>query len=451
MRQIKTDQNNKSGQEVAKQSGQASCTRFHVDFWKNRLYQKTFTRNGKTYKINEYSVRLQHLGRRESFAIGTINAQAGAIKAKEIAGYLESNGWELTLAKYKPDQVANEKICSLGEFLANVRQSSHLKLMTVRRYEVKLRRIVADLAGVDDEAKGKAKRAKYDYVNGGQKEWAAKVDAQNLSILTPESINRWRNEYIARSNTDPIVRKSAERSAVSYLRNAKALFSKDILATLNVKLPPNPFNGVRLKDPGSPRYHSEIDPVWLINCAESELKYKLPQLYLALSLCLWGGLRRREADLLTWAQLDFENGQIHIRRTIYFEPKTEESQRDIDLPIEAVSILREFREGSVSEFVLEGSEPRLNATYDYYRADNTWRALNAWLRNKGVTQYKAIHMLRKESGSIMASQFGIEAARQHLGHRDIGTTSSHYISKKVRREVNLTGDKSFIKMIDKVI
>ena len=136
MRQIKTDQNNKSGQEVAKQSGQASCTRFHVDFWKNRLYQKTFTSNGKTYKINEYSVRLQHLGRRESFAIGTINAQAGAIKAKEIAGSLESNGWELTLAKYKPDQVANEKICSLGEFLANVRQSSHLKLMTVRRYEV---------------------------------------------------------------------------------------------------------------------------------------------------------------------------------------------------------------------------------------------------------------------------------------------------------------------------
>ena len=46
-------------------------------------------------------------------------------------------------------------------------------------------------------------------------------------------------------------------------------------------------------------------------------------------------------------------------------------------------------------------------------------------------------MLKKESGSLMASQFDIEAARQHLGHRDIRTTSAHYVSKKGRREISL--------------
>jgi hypothetical protein len=32
---------------------------------------------------------------------------------------------------------------------------------------------------------------------------------------------------------------------------------------------------------------------------------------------------------------------------------------------------------------------------------------------------------------------GIEAARQHLGHRDIRTTSSHYVDKKKRIEINI--------------
>ena len=57
---------------------------------------------------------------------------------------------------------------------------------------------------------------------------------------------------------------------------------------------------------------------------------------------------------------------------------------------------------------------------------------------KGVGQKKAIHALRKESGSLIASHFGIEAARQHFGHGDIRTTSSHYVEKKKRIEVQLT-------------
>ncbi|MBP7143551.1 MAG: hypothetical protein KBA71_16725 [Opitutaceae bacterium] len=77
------------------------------------------------------------------------------------------------------------------------------------------------------------------------------------------------------------------------------------------------------------------------------------------------------------------------------------------------------------------------ATYDYFRGDCTWRELNAWLWTKGVRQQKAIHSLRKESGSLIASTFGIETARQHLGHRDIRTTSAHYVDKKKRIEVRI--------------
>lgn len=54
-----------------------------------------------------------------------------------------------------------------------------------------------------------------------------------------------------------------------------------------------------------------------------------------------------------------------------------------------------------------------------------------------MRQQKAIHSLRKESGSLIASAFGIEAARQHLGHRDIRTPSSHEVDKKKRIEVRI--------------
>jgi integrase len=378
-----------------------------------------------------------HLGQEAWFNLETANQAAAAVKARDIYLSLVATGWAPTLAKFKPSMIEKADCCTVGEFLADVSMRSHLKPVTIRRYAVKLRKMVADVAKLEAGMKAKAKRAKYDYVNGGHKVWLAKVDGQRLDVITPDTVNAWRNAYVAKAGSDPMKRKSAERSAASCMRCARSLFTADVLPALRVKLPPNPFAGVKLKDPGAQRYHSEVSAEWLLTCAQRELREKHPQQYLALFLCLWAGLRRKEADLLTWEQIDFGQGQISIRRTAHFEPKTEESQRVIDLPAEAVDVFRTFKKGSKSEFVMEGAQPNPASTYDYYRCDCTWRELHDWLRNKGVRQKKAIHALRKESGSLIASAFGIEAARQHLGHRDIRTTSSHYVEKKKRIEVQL--------------
>lgn len=385
----------------------------------------------------EYSVRMFHLGREAWFNLDTANQAAAAIKARDIYLSLVAAGWEATLEKYKPSVIAKSDVCTVGEFLTDVHARSHLKPITIRRYAVKLRKIVSDVAKLEAGLKKKAKLSKYDYVNGGRKAWLARVDAQRLDVLSTEVVTAWRNAYVSKAGTDPMKRKSAERSAASYMRCARSLFTEDVLSILKVKLPPNPFAGVKLKDPGAQRYHSDVNPEWLLVCAERELRENHPQQYLALFLCLWAGLRRKEADLLLWDQVNLKQGQVHVRRTPYFEPKTEESQRVIDLSPEAVEVVRSFKKSSQSEFVLDGSEPHVGSTYDYYRCDFTWRDLHQWLRSKGVRQKKAIHALRKESGSLIASNFGIEAARQHLGHRDIRTTSSHYVEKKKRIEVRL--------------
>lgn len=436
---IETVQNLKNGTVTGQTNLSVRFSRTHQDYWKSRIRRRPYIdRHGRRVIPPEYSVRMRLLGHDTWFNLQTSNQVAAAAKARDIYVSLISQGWEATEAIYKPSPLAVAEVCTVGEFLADVAKRSHLKLSTVRRYAVKLRKMVSDLARLETGLKRKERRAKYDHVNGGQKRWRAKVDAQRLDILTPESVNAWRNRYVAKAGDDPVARKSAERSAASYLRCARSLFTKDVTSMLRVKLPPiSPFLGVKLKDPGPQRYQSTINPEWLLACAEAELRKAEPQQYLALTLCLWAGLRRKEADTLMWEQVDLADAQIHVRRTRWFEPKTEESQRSIDLAEQAVSILRSFKAGSTSEFVLDGSEPAPGATYDYYRCDCTWRGLHDWLRSKGVQHGKAIHSLRKESGSLIAATFGIEAARQHLGHRDIRTTSAHYVSKKKRVEVRI--------------
>lgn len=411
----------------------------HQDYWKARIKRCTFRgRDGQKYTPPEFYVRMFHKKREAWFCLETANAASAAIKARDIYLSLIASNWEATLAKFKPQSDKRDSFCTVGEFLGDVMKHSHLKPITVRRYAVKLRKMISDMAKIEVGREGrKLMRSKFDYVNGGRKAWLALVDCQSLDLLTSDSVNAWRNAYVAKAGTDPVKRKSAERSAASYMRGIRALFTADVVAVLKVKTPPNPFAGVKLRDPGPQRYHSGVSAEWLLAKANEELREPHPQQFLALFLCLWAGLRRKEADLLTWEQVDFQAGTIHVRRTAFFEPKTEESQRVIDLAPEAVTFLQAVKKNCEGAFILSGADPNPESTYDYYRCDCTWRDLNDWLRAKGVRDKKAIHSLRKESGSLVASNFGIEAARQHLGHRDIRTTSAHYVEKKKRIEVRL--------------
>lgn len=424
--------------QTTQQAEPRRAAKTHQDYWKSKLKRRSYRdRHGSLVEIPEWQVRMFHQNREAWFNLETANQSAAALKARDIFLCIVSSGWEPALDRFKPRSSTPDQVATVGEFLKDVKARSHLQPRTLRIYATKFRKLVSDVARVEKGQKRAERRQKFDYVNGGRAEWLTKVDGQRLDVLNSESITSWRNRYTAKAGHDPLRRKSAERTAASVIRTARALFAPDIVRVLKVKLPPNPFEGVKLQDPGPQRYHSEINPEWLLTCAERELREAKPQLYLALFLCLWAGLRRREADLLTWQQIDLADGQLHVRRTQHFEPKTEESQRVVDLSSDAVSILRAFKKDVRTEFVLDGLQPNSKATYVYYRCNATWQALNKWLKEKGVRQRMAVHTLRKESGSLIASDFGIEAARQHLGHRDIRTTSAHYVGKKKRIEVSI--------------
>src|SRR5258708_35184219 len=84
---VTTPQNPNSGQESAKNAApqpHRPLPKTHKDYWKARLERRCYTRDGKLLEVNEWSVRIQHLGQRKSFALGTNNAEAAAIKARDI-------------------------------------------------------------------------------------------------------------------------------------------------------------------------------------------------------------------------------------------------------------------------------------------------------------------------------------------------------------------------------
>jgi integrase len=155
-------------------------------------------------------------------------------------------------------------------------------------------------------------------------------------------------------------------------------------------------------------------------CAQRDLRLDHAQVYLGLFLCLRAGLRRKEADLLLWEQIDFNEGCIPIYRTLFFEPKTEESQRTVDLAASALEVLSVFKKGSSSTFVLTGAEPNPLATYDYYRCDCTWRDLNAWLRGKGLPNERRFILCGRKAVRSLPRTMGY---RQHAGISDIGISA----------------------------
>jgi integrase len=119
---------------------------------------------------------------------------------------------------------------------------------------------------------------------------------------------------------------------------------------------------------------------------------------------------------------------IKIRRTKYFEPKTETSIRDILIDPEAMSVFRGYAARAVPNFVIEGLSLK-GTMSDNYRAKPVFDRLSSWLKKHGATALKPTHELRKEFGSMVNRKHGLSAAKDLLGHADVGITAAYYIDK----------------------
>ena len=416
-----------------------SLPRDHTDYWRGKLKKRRYAdRGGHLVEVPEWQVRVFHAGKEGWFNLDTANRGAAAVKARDIYVHLRNHGWDDTLAKFKPK--GEEKLdVTVGEFLEQVQAVSGLNPTTFAIYARKFRRLVSDAFGV------KGGNEKYDYVNGGYKNWLAKVHGVKLDKLSPERINDWKVKALKAASKNPLALKHANVTLRSILLGSKALFSPKVRKHLTLKLPtPLPFEGVSLPEIGKSRYKSEIDPALLLTAAKRELAegdqgkgkpgHPRPELFKIVLLALGAGLRRDEIDTLQWKQIQWHRNAITIETTEHGSTKSADSEADVDVDPGLLDILKTYlpKPGQGTPFVIQSPvQPRPEATsYHHYRCDRLFKETVEWLRGKGIRARTALHSLRKEFGSQICAQGGIYAASVALRHSSINITREHYVDKK---------------------
>lgn len=69
-------------------------------------------------------------------------------------------------------------------------------------------------------------------------------------------------------------------------------------------------------------------------------------------------------------------------------------------------------------------------TYQYYRCENEFKRLTAWLVAHGVQSEKPLHSLRKEFGSQVCKEHGIHAASTALRHGSLRISAEYYVEAR---------------------
>jgi hypothetical protein len=431
-------------------SAEAATRRFypktHANYWKSRLEHRTYTHNGKTLKVAEWSVRIHFRGIRKSFDLETANKEEAAAKARDIYLSLAAKGWSATVNELSPPPVLLAKIESdsptVGEFLAEVERTANLKPKTFRYYASCLRQLAAYVQGV------KSDESRFDYHKGGFRAWRLQVDATPLSALTPAAIADYKMLRLKKAGHDPRRKLEVNRSFNSWLRCAKSLFSEAIICKPNfrVKVPrfkvPDGqrgerdlywFETVNFERQGSMKFQapSGITYEALLTNARQELRGASPEAYKLFLLCLCAGLRRGEADVCLWSQLSPDDNSIRIEANQYIEPK-HGSGGTVYVAPSLMKELLSLKDDPQDNFVVNSRLKWKSTTYRRYRCEPHWRTLIEWLENNGIDAKKKVHELRKLFGDAIVKLNGIFAGSAQLRHSNIQMTASHYTDPRQR-------------------
>ncbi len=429
---------------------------------------------GELVEVPEWQVKLYRDGRQLWVNLETANKDAAAKKARDYWIALKAIGWDAV--KPKRERLIDPTV---GDFLGAVRAEADLRPATFEIYARKFRRLVAGVVGVADG------KAKHDHHGEGSAQWRERVHGVRLSRITPEAVQRWKVRYIEAAGTNPLRDRRARRTIASVLRSSKALFAAEIVRKLHMEMPnPLPLAGVDVPRVSVAQYVSKIEPGVLFQQAQRELEAPADSLIRAaaeagparrrkagarmrqeteaarerrimraevrersnrtemfkiLCLALFAGLRRDEIDTLTWSQIDFVNHLIRVETTEHTHAKSEGSEAAVDVDPELTRMLKGWMSSSDSAFVVASRvDPRPSiSTYHHYRCDRLFKALSAWLREKGVEDRNALHTLRKEFGTQINRTHGLFAASAALRHSSIQLTRSVYVAKKDRAVFSL--------------
>ena len=413
----------KTAGKLPEDSGKRSFSKGDARYWgtPGRLF--------KDHGVADYSCRFSVRGKRAQICLNTSNQREAAKRAAVLFELVSREGWEAGFALYRPQETpsAPDEV-SVGALIEAASKVSSARRQTLDGYAKAFRLIVSEIHKISSDGK-------FDAYKGGMKKWRAKVDAVALDTITPAEILAWKNKRLRSAESDPLAKRRAVVTVNSLMRNAKSLFGKKLLPFIeqSITLPrPLPFDGVALEKEPSLRYISKMNPFAILTLAKEELAETEPEAFKVMILALVCGLRRAEIDNLLWRAFDFAGSSMRVESSEFHELKSEDSAGKMDLDADTLALFRGYRaKKPKAVFVVESPlKHDSKAKAGRYRCNPVFKTLLAWLRKNGVDGHKPLHTLRKEIGSIIASEHGIFEASRYLRHADIHITSAFYADKK---------------------
>jgi integrase len=253
---------------------------------------------------------------------------------------------------------------------------------------------------------------------------------------------------LKRAGNDPRRKLEVNRSFNSWLRCAKSLFSEAIICKPNfrVKVPRFKvrdgqrgerdvywFGTVDFERQGSMKFQAPAGITYeaLVAKARHELRGEAPEAYKLFLLCLCAGLRRGEADVCLWTQLNVDDNSIRLEANQYIEPK-HGSGGTVYVDPSLMKELLSFKDPEQNGFVVNSPLGWKATTYRRYRCEPHWRTLIGWLESNGINARKKVHELRKLFGDAIVKRNGIFAGSAQLRHSTIQMTASHYTDPRQR-------------------
>src|SRR5438034_5285405 len=193
------------------------------------------------------------------------------------------------------------------------------------------------------------------------------------------------------------------------------------------------FETVDFEPAGSMKFRAPTGVTYekLVTNARNELRSQHPEAYKLFLLCLCAGLRRAEADVCLWAQLNPDDNSLRIEANEYIEPK-QGSGGTVYVDPSLMKELLSFKEQTHSPFVVSSNLAWKPTTDGRYRCEPHWRTLIEWLETNGISARKKVHELRKLFGDAIVKQNGIFAGSAQLRHATIQMTASHYTDPRQR-------------------
>jgi integrase len=383
----------------------------------------------KDHNSADFSCRFSLRGKRNQVCLNTSNQRKAASLAAELFNSVARNGWEPALVNYRPEPKLPPPVKpTVGNLIQAFSRISTARSQSTEAYTKAFRLIVSEIKSISPERK-------HDSGSRGSAEWRAKIDAVELETLIPSDVLAWKNRRLKEVDGDPLKKKRAIVTVNSLIRNSKALFAKKILPFIEESMPiprPLPFDGVTMEKAPSMRYISKIDPYAILASAKAELAENDLDSFKVIVLALVCGLRKSEIDHLLWSALDISGSKWRIESSEYHELKSEDSAGTIDLDEDTLNFFKSCRAAEPrAVFVIANAVPAAPTKVGRsYRCHAVFKRALSWLRNHGAETTKPLHTLRKEVGSIIASEHGIFEASRYLRHSDIRITSSIYADKK---------------------